>query len=109
MKLEALVWLGVRTERFEQTVRFYRDVVGLDPYSEEDESVRFRLENGTEIHVYGPRDEFHEFFGTAPVVGFLGSPVTSRYQRGWCSRAHDLLTVPRVIDRNVPGSAAVPR
>ena len=43
----------------------------------EDESVRFRLEDGTEIHVYGPRDEFHEFFGTAPVVGFLVDDVAS--------------------------------
>jgi catechol 2,3-dioxygenase-like lactoylglutathione lyase family enzyme len=76
MKLEALVWLGVRTERFEQTVRLYRDVIGLDPYREDDESARFRLENGTEIHVYGPRDEFHEFFGSAPVVGFLVDDVT---------------------------------
>jgi catechol 2,3-dioxygenase-like lactoylglutathione lyase family enzyme len=76
MKLEGLVWLGVRTERFEETVRLYRDVMGLHPYREDGESVRFRLENGTEIHVYGPRDEFHRFFGTAPVIGFLVDDVT---------------------------------
>ena len=33
------------------------------------------------------------------------SPVTSRYQRGWCRRAHVRVTVPRVIERKVPGSA----
>jgi len=77
VKLEALVWLGVRTERFEETVRLYRDVMGLVPYREDEDSVRFRLENGTEIHVYGPRDDFHRFFGTAPVVGFLVDDVAA--------------------------------
>lgn len=75
MRLEALTWLGVRTDRFQETVALYRDVFALRPYAEDDESARFRLENGTEIHVYGPRDEFHEFFGTAPVVGFLVDDV----------------------------------
>jgi predicted enzyme related to lactoylglutathione lyase len=31
--------------------------------------------NGTEIHVYGPVDEDHCFFGTAPVVGLLVDDV----------------------------------
>ncbi len=75
MKLEGLGWLGVRTERFEETVALYRDVMGLRPYAEDAESARFRLDNGTEIHVYGPADEFHEFFGAAPVVGFLVDDV----------------------------------
>ena len=39
----------------------------------------------------------------------VSSPVTRRYQAGWCSRAHVRVTVPRVIEPNVPGSAAVPR
>src|SRR5262249_23473110 len=42
-------------------------------------------------------------------AGRGSSPVTSRYQPGWCSRAHARVTVPRVIEPNVPGSAAVPR
>jgi len=75
MKVEALVWLGVRTEKFAETVRLYRDVMGLRPYQEDDASAGFRLENGTEIHVYGPNDHFHEFFGTAPVTGFLVDDV----------------------------------
>jgi catechol 2,3-dioxygenase-like lactoylglutathione lyase family enzyme len=75
MKVEALVWLGVRTDKFEETVRLYRTVMGLRPYHEDAASARFRLENGTEIHVYGPKDEFHEFFGSAPVTGFLVDDV----------------------------------
>jgi hypothetical protein len=30
----------------------------------------YRLGDGTEVHVYGPPDEFHDFFGDGPVVGF---------------------------------------
>jgi predicted enzyme related to lactoylglutathione lyase len=73
--VRGLVWLGVRTARFAQTVRLYRDVFGLQPFHEDPESVRFRLPNGTEIHVYGPVDEDHRFFGTAPVVGLLVDDV----------------------------------
>jgi hypothetical protein len=29
MEVTGLGWLGVRTERFEETVRFFRDVMGL--------------------------------------------------------------------------------
>jgi catechol 2,3-dioxygenase-like lactoylglutathione lyase family enzyme len=75
MKLERLGWLGVRTELFAETVALYRDVMGLEPYAEDGQSVRFRLDDGTEIHVYSPADEFHEFFGAAPVVGFLVDDV----------------------------------
>jgi catechol 2,3-dioxygenase-like lactoylglutathione lyase family enzyme len=75
MKLEGLGWLGIRTERFGATVALYRDVMGLLPYAEDAESARFGLDNGTEIHVYGAADKFHEFFGAAPVVAFLVDDV----------------------------------
>ena len=34
-------------------------------------------------------------------------PVTSAYHAGWCVQAHLFVTVPLVIDWNVPGWAAV--
>jgi predicted enzyme related to lactoylglutathione lyase len=75
VELRGLVWLGVRTERFDRTARLYRRVFGLHPFHEDAASARFRLTNGTELHVYGPDDDDHEFFGTAPVVGFLVDDV----------------------------------
>jgi catechol 2,3-dioxygenase-like lactoylglutathione lyase family enzyme len=75
VELHSLVWLGVRTAQFDQTVRLYRDVFGLQPFHQDSASVRFRLPNGTEIHVYGPADDDHLFFGTAPVVGLLVDDV----------------------------------
>jgi catechol 2,3-dioxygenase-like lactoylglutathione lyase family enzyme len=49
---------------------FYRDVLGLDALSIDDSSGRFKLHDGTEVHVYGPKDKNHEFFSKGPVVAF---------------------------------------
>jgi catechol 2,3-dioxygenase-like lactoylglutathione lyase family enzyme len=70
MKVEGLAWLGIRTERFEETSRFFRDVMGLEVTRQEREVVGFGFPDGTEMEVWRPEDEFHAFFGTGPVVGF---------------------------------------
>jgi catechol 2,3-dioxygenase-like lactoylglutathione lyase family enzyme len=75
MEVRGLVWLGVRTPHFYDTARFYRDILGLSAFQEDATSARFRLPNRTEIHVYGPADEDHRFFGTAPVIGILVDDV----------------------------------
>jgi catechol 2,3-dioxygenase-like lactoylglutathione lyase family enzyme len=67
----SLVWMGVRTERFQEMVAFYRDVLGLETLKDEPNAAWFRLEDGTEVHVYGSGDEDHDFFGPGPVVGLL--------------------------------------
>jgi len=58
-------------------VHLYRDVLGLDAFQEDQASARFRLGDGTEIHVYGPTDQDHRFFGEAPVVGIVVDDVES--------------------------------
>ena len=68
MKVARLGWMGVRTRQFDQMNSFYRDVLGLDVLSIDDKSGRFRLKDGTEVHVYGQLDEHHDFFGGGPVV-----------------------------------------
>jgi hypothetical protein len=82
MEVRGLVWLGVRTSQFQETARFHRDVLGLSAFQEDATSVRFRLPNRTEIHVYGPADEDHRFFGSGPVVGILVYDVGSA-RPGW--------------------------
>jgi catechol 2,3-dioxygenase-like lactoylglutathione lyase family enzyme len=76
-----LGWLGVRTDRFGQTVALYRDVLGLEPFHADRASVRFRLGDGTELHVYGPADDDHRFFGTAPVVGLAVEDAAATRER----------------------------
>jgi len=70
MKAEGLGWLGIRTQRFEETARFFREVMGLEETRRERDVVGFAFPDGTEMEVWGPEDGFHSFFGVGPVVGF---------------------------------------
>ena len=67
--VRSLGFLGVRTDAFEATVALYRDVLGLEPILERDDASWFRAADGTQIHVYGPTDDDHDFFTHGPVVG----------------------------------------
>ena len=72
--IQALGFLGVRTgssAAFDATVGLYRDVLGLDPILDQPDAVWFRAADGTQIHVYGPGDTDHDFFGSGPVVGLI--------------------------------------
>jgi catechol 2,3-dioxygenase-like lactoylglutathione lyase family enzyme len=62
--------MGTKTQQFDRMNEFYRDVLGLDVLSIDGSSGRFKLQDGTEVHVYGPKDKHHEFFGEGPVVAF---------------------------------------
>jgi catechol 2,3-dioxygenase-like lactoylglutathione lyase family enzyme len=70
MKVTGLGWMGTKTQQFDGMNTFYRDVLNLDVLSVDDKSGRFRLDDGTEVHVYGSKDENHAFFGNGPVVAF---------------------------------------
>ena len=72
--IQRLGFLGVRTasvEAFAATVALYRDALGVEPFLEEAEAVWFRTGDGGQIHVYGPADVDHDFFGAGPVVGLV--------------------------------------
>lgn len=70
MTVRSLGWLGVRTPNAEAMIRFYRHVLQLEMVRSGPDGTRFRLADGVEVHVYGPEDVDHEFFGFGPVVGF---------------------------------------
>ena len=91
VNVEGLGWLGIRTERFEETARFFREVIGLEETRSEGEVVGFVFPDGTEMEVWRPEDEFHSFFGAGPdVVNSLWvSELTTwkRRARRWRPRA----------------------
>ena len=75
MEVKGLGWLGIRTAHFEQTVALFRDVMNLEVIREEHDVVGLRFPDDTEMEVWRPEDDFHNFFNTGPVVGFRVSDV----------------------------------
>ena len=75
MHVKGLTWLGLRTTQFEEMVKFFRDVMGMQPIRDEPEIAGFQLTNGTQVELYRPEEAFHAFFTTGPVVAFLVEDV----------------------------------
>ena len=69
--VQSLGFLGVRTDAFDETVALYRDVLRMEPILIEQDAAWFRAADGAQVHVYGPTNEDHAFFGSAPVVGLV--------------------------------------
>ena len=70
MTIHGIGFVGMRTEYFDETVWLFRDVIGVPMTRREDGLVGFTLGDGTPLELYGPEEEFHDFFTTGPVVGF---------------------------------------
>jgi len=70
MHVKGLICLGLRTTQFEEMVKFFRDVMGMQPIRDEPELAGFQLTNETQVELYRPEEEFHAFFTTGPVVAF---------------------------------------
>jgi catechol 2,3-dioxygenase-like lactoylglutathione lyase family enzyme len=81
VNVKSLSWLGIRTAHAAAMSVFYRDVLKLNVLQEESDGARYALADGAEIHVYDEVDTFHEFFGTAPVVGFWVDSFAETQQR----------------------------
>jgi catechol 2,3-dioxygenase-like lactoylglutathione lyase family enzyme len=75
--VKGLVWVGSRTENYDEMVRFYRDALRLPLEHEEGEFALFRLPEGSKAEVFGPSDTEHTHFTRGPVAGFLVEDVES--------------------------------
>ena len=73
--VKGLVWVGSRTEHYEQMVGFYRDTLGLPLELEDGEFAVFKLPDGSKAEVFGPSDTEHTHFTAGPVAGFLVDDV----------------------------------
>lgn len=76
MKIKGVVWLGTRTDRFEQMVDFSRDVLGMSQRSLEPGFAVFELPNGDLFEVFGFDSSYNEFM-THPVAGFLVDDIVA--------------------------------
>jgi hypothetical protein len=64
-------FIGLRTDRFDDMVRFFGELMRLPTLRREPGAARFQLGEGAELHVYSVDDSDHAFFTTGPVVGLL--------------------------------------
>ncbi len=69
------MWVGLRTDRFDESVRFFRDVLGLPVDVPREDFALARMPNSSLLEIFGPGDRDHEHFSTGPVPEFLVDDV----------------------------------
>ena len=74
-------FIGLRTDRFDEMVALFRDVIGLEIIREAPGATWFRLGDEAELHVYSDTDPDHAFFTTGPVVGLRVDDVEATRAR----------------------------
>ena len=77
MKVLGLVWVGVRTDRFDETLAFFRDVLGVELDVVSADFAWSRMPNTSQLEVFGPGDPDHTDFVTGPVPEFLVEDITA--------------------------------
>ena len=71
MEIKGLVWVGTATERYDPTVAFFKDVLGLSVFHQHPGLTVLRTPGGEWVEVFGPGHEHYGEFDTGPVVEFL--------------------------------------
>ena len=75
MQVHGIVWAGVRTEQFDETLAFFRDVLGVPLEEPHDGFAWSKLPNTSQFEVFRADDPEHGHFTTGPVVEFLVDDV----------------------------------
>jgi predicted enzyme related to lactoylglutathione lyase len=71
IQVRGIVWVGTRTDAFDESVRFFRDLLGI-PLAQPDADFAWaRMPDGSQLEVFGPSDHDHTDFSTGPVPEFL--------------------------------------
>jgi catechol 2,3-dioxygenase-like lactoylglutathione lyase family enzyme len=66
-------WLGIPTDRYDEMVAFFRDVLQLKTNFEEPTTIELETTEGDEVQVFAPGDRYYDFFkqhATGPVALF---------------------------------------
>ena len=71
MNVRGVVWAGVKTERYAETLAFFRDVLGLPLAEVGPDFAWSKLPDTSQFEIFGPADADHDHFTTGPVPEFL--------------------------------------
>jgi predicted enzyme related to lactoylglutathione lyase len=77
VRVHGIVWVGVRTERFDETVRFFRDLLGVPLEVVGSDFAWSKMPNTSQLEIFGPTDPDHHHFTTGPVAEFLVDDVAA--------------------------------
>ena len=68
MRIKSFSWVGVSTSDFEASLRFYRDLLGLELWVSGDQQAILRTTSGDQLEIFG--DERDQQLTSSPVVAF---------------------------------------
>ena len=77
MKVLGLVWMGTRTDRFDETAAFFEGVMGLTLGESQDGFREYTLPNADVVELFSVDEPDHRHLDTGPVVGFLVSDIAA--------------------------------
>jgi catechol 2,3-dioxygenase-like lactoylglutathione lyase family enzyme len=84
MTVRGVGFIGLRVAdrgAYAATVALYRDRLGLVVTAEDGlRSTRFRLPDGTGLHVYGPEDTEHTEFGDRTCIGLVVDDIDAAWR-----------------------------
>lgn len=69
VRVKSFSWVGVATDDFDRSFRFYRDVLGLDVWVQGDEQAILKTKGGQQLEIFGRGDREKELT-RSPVVAF---------------------------------------
>jgi catechol 2,3-dioxygenase-like lactoylglutathione lyase family enzyme len=69
MKVKSFSWVGISTDDFERSMRFFRDLLGLEVWVQGEEQAILRSASGQQLEIFG-RDEREKQLTASPIVGF---------------------------------------
>jgi catechol 2,3-dioxygenase-like lactoylglutathione lyase family enzyme len=92
VKIIKLAWVGTRTENFQPTVDFFRDVLGLRSEVDLPGFRVLKLPDGSKVEVFGPDSDINRHFTTGPVAGFLVDDIKAATSELRSNRIDILLT-----------------
>lgn len=69
IRVKGLAWVGIGTDRYAQTMRLFRDVLGMEVEAEGDEQAILRTVNGDQVEIFG-KDGRGKSQNSPPTVAF---------------------------------------
>lgn len=77
IRVKGLAWAGVGTDRYAETMRPFRNVLGLEVENEGDEQAILCMPTGQQVEIFG-RDGRGKALNTPPTVAFEVDDVAAR-------------------------------